>query len=158
MKIVVPLAVLLIGAILSVGLRRPENPPVVEARTIETALRPPARVVQILRNSCYDCHSNTTRWPWYTWLPGFRQMVAGDVQDARATMNFSEWTTGVGKNPDDAASFLMAACADLKSRRMPLDRYLRLHPSAKPSQEEREAFCAWAQETARRVTAAAAPH
>ena len=38
------------------------NPPVDEALTLQA----PVEVMDILKNSCYDCHSNETVWPEYS--------------------------------------------------------------------------------------------
>jgi hypothetical protein len=35
------------------------------AKHISTKFSFPDDVEQILSNSCYDCHSNNTRYPWY---------------------------------------------------------------------------------------------
>ena len=51
----------------------------------------PKNVASILRTSCYDCHSNETNWPWYSYVAPVSFMVAGDVEDGRKSLNFSEW-------------------------------------------------------------------
>ena len=41
--------------------------------------------------ACFDCHSNETVWPWYTKLAPFSWLIQRDVDEGRATLNFSEW-------------------------------------------------------------------
>ena len=62
-----------------------DNPPV------WASIDAPHDVERILRRSCYDCHSNETRWPWYSHLAPRSWLVAADVHEARVRMNFSEW-------------------------------------------------------------------
>src|SRR5882757_9454604 len=68
---------------------RLDNPPV----TAE--LQVPPEVRQVLRNSCYDCHSNETRLPWFDRIAPAYWLVAHDVNEAREHLNFSE----IGKLP-----------------------------------------------------------
>ena len=82
------------------------------------ALTIPAHVAQIFTRSCADCHSNQTRWPWYTKVPPASWIVSKDVNRGRKAMNLSEWS--VQKNPALAATMLVAAYVDMQSGRMPL--------------------------------------
>lgn len=47
----------------------------------------------VLRRSCYDCHSNETRWPIWAYVAPISWMVVSDVEAARKLLNFSEWAT-----------------------------------------------------------------
>ena len=51
----------------------------------------PAPVMSTLRRACFDCHSNETRWPWYSALPIASWLVEGDVKEGRGQINFSRW-------------------------------------------------------------------
>ena len=64
-----------------------ENPPVTGD------IGAPSEVDAILRTSCYDCHSNETVWPWYSYLAPASWLVAEDVEHGREHLNFSEWTS-----------------------------------------------------------------
>src|SRR5262245_39331548 len=61
------------------------NPPV--ERDIPT---PPA-VKAVLRRACYDCHSHETVWPWYSRIAPISWVLAHDVYEGRAELNFSTW-------------------------------------------------------------------
>ncbi len=63
------------------------NPPVTGE------IKAPNDVMQILRTSCYDCHSNEVNWPWYSNVAPMSWLVAYDVDEAREHMNFSEWAS-----------------------------------------------------------------
>jgi Haem-binding domain len=151
MKFLVPAILVLIVALIAIPLNQPRNPAVVATDTVEAALHPPGKVVRLLRRSCYDCHSDTTRWPWYSAFPGLSWLVSQDVSRARSTMNFSRWATGVGRDPAIGVTFLVAACQDVASGRMPLPRYLKLHPEARPTADEQQALCDWARRESKRL-------
>src|SRR5437868_13257121 len=67
------------------------NPPVDPAQTIEAHTQMTPQVAAILDRSCNDCHSNKTRWPWYSHVAPVSWLVVDDVNEARRAMNFSEW-------------------------------------------------------------------
>ena len=61
------------------------NPPV------ESPKVGPQPVMDLLRRACFDCHSNETVWPWYGKVAPFSWMIARDVNNGRAVLNFSNW-------------------------------------------------------------------
>jgi len=108
---------------------RPEltNPPV----TAE--LQAPPAVKQVLKNSCYNCHSNETKLPWFDKVVPAYWMVSSDVNVARKHLNFSE----IGKLPAaQQKAFLFEAVNMIQLGAMPLSAYLRVHPGAKVTSEE----------------------
>jgi mono/diheme cytochrome c family protein len=48
--------------------------------------------------ACFDCHSNETDWPRYSYLPPASLLLYNDVCGGRETLNFSEWSSG--KRPE----------------------------------------------------------
>ncbi len=66
--------------------RQHTNPPV----TAELAWSDPA-VRELAVRACFDCHSNQVVWPWYSNLAPVSWIVQNHVQEARSTLNFSEW-------------------------------------------------------------------
>ncbi|HYI92780.1 MAG TPA: heme-binding domain-containing protein [Bryobacteraceae bacterium] len=119
------------------------NPPVIKERTLQASLTPPSHIDSLLRRSCMDCHSNETRWPWYSRVAPLSWGLASDVTRARKTLNFSEWTRQAGRRPGIALGYLTAMCAGVKGGRMPPAKYIMLHPSARLSASDRDALCAW---------------
>jgi hypothetical protein len=91
------------------------NPPVRPEHSIDSRLDVTPKVSGILRRACYDCHSNETRWPWYSRVAPLSWMIGKDVERGRKALNFSQWS---GK-AEVGASMLAASCANLKSGRMP---------------------------------------
>ena len=41
--------------------------------------------------ACYDCHSNETVWPWYSYIAPASWLIYRDVDKGRREVNFSEW-------------------------------------------------------------------
>ena len=123
------------------------NPPLDATRTLEAAVRVPAPVEQILARSCNDCHSDQTRWPWYSNVAPISWVISSHVINGRRHLNFSEW---LRDDVDDPAEYtrqkLVSACRELKLGRMPLFSYEILHPEARLSAGEIQAFCDWSNE------------
>jgi hypothetical protein len=110
------------------------NPPV------ETEVAAPAEVRAILRRSCYDCHSNETARPWYSRVAPVSWLVASDVHDGRAHLNFSTWNRLTAEGRIEAAR---EAWEMVEEGEMPLWFYLPLHPGARLSAEDRSVLRAW---------------
>jgi hypothetical protein len=128
------------------------NPPVQRERSFENQLHVTPQVAGILRRACMDCHSNETRWPWYSHIAPVSWAIARDVNRGRQVFNLSEWSTGPGRNPAFAASMLATMCVDARSGRMPRFPYSYAHPDAKLSKTEVANFCAWTQQEFARLT------
>jgi hypothetical protein len=114
------------------------NPPAQAAASLQAKTPPDVRA--LLDRSCRDCHSNETRWPWYTNVAPASWLVASDVHKGRERFNFSEWAA---YSSDDQDKFLGAMCKLVTRGRMPLPPYLLIHRSARPSPAEVAALCAW---------------
>jgi hypothetical protein len=120
-KSIAILAVILCIAFIGIQFVRPQltNPPV----TAE--LQAPPEVKQILQHSCYSCHSNETRLPWFDQVVPAYWLVASDVKKARSHLNFSE----IGKLPAaQQKAFLFEAVNQIQMGAMPLPSFRRVHP------------------------------
>jgi hypothetical protein len=127
-------------AVLGLQFVRPDrtNPPADPALSLATKAPPAVRA--IFERSCRDCHSNETRWPWYTNVSPVSWLVANDVHHGRDRFNYSEWTTYPS---DDQDKFLGSMCNLTRRGRMPLPAYILIHRDAAPSPSEVTALCAW---------------
>src|SRR5258708_15776017 len=103
------------------------NPPVDPLHTMEANVPTPKGVVTILQRACYDCHSNTTHWRWYSRIPIGSSLISRDVERARRILNFSEWPEHAGPKPAVAASPLMAGCPVVHARTPPHAPYPFFH-------------------------------
>lgn len=96
-----------------------------------------AEVDAVLRRACFDCHSNETRWPWYTHLPLASVLIARDVREGRREVNFSVWDT---LSADKRAKALRESAREVKGGKMPMPIYLPLHPEARLTDAEKTLF------------------
>lgn len=113
------------------------NPPV----TAE--IQSPAEVQAILKRACYDCHSNETIWPWYSYIAPISWRVAGHVDHGRGDLNFSTW----GDLPTDEHEKLRQEIGEeVEKGGMPLPDYLRMHSEARLSQQDVATLTAWARQ------------
>lgn len=135
------------AVVVLVQFARPErtNPPIVRAHTAEAALAMPPGVASALERACYDCHSNETRWPWYSNVAPVSWYIARDVAEGRRHLNFSEWTR---YNDREAGARLAYISWSVQNGTMPLPNYVRLHPEARLSDEEIRAIASWAENAA----------
>ena len=123
------------------------NPPSNPADNIDVVAHAPPAVTAILDRSCRDCHSNETRWPWYSRVPPLSIGVINHVNDGRRHMNFSRWGT---YDPEDASEFLVDMCALARKHDMPLPSYTWIHRDAPLSDQDVAVLCAWTESERRR--------
>jgi len=117
-----------------------DNFPVDSTKTIESVENMPPDLRTIVHRSCADCHSDQTRWPWYSYIAPSSWMVASDVHEARRKMNLSTWGNYSAAKRDHE---LEEICNEVLEGDMPDSKYAFIHRSAKLSQPEREAICTW---------------
>lgn len=100
------------------------NPPVVQEPNWD---RPRTRELAV--RACFDCHSNQTRWPWYSHVAPVSWLLQWDVDEGRRIVNFSEWHRPYEEASESAETVITGV--------MPPWYYVILHPSAKLSAEEK---------------------
>lgn len=136
-------AIVGVSAVLLAQFYRPsrENPSTDPALSIRAYKTIPAEVLATLERSCFDCHSNETRWPWYSAITPVNFLIAGDVNKGRRRVNFSKW----GKQkPVKIQGSLQMIDDEVSLKQMPLPRYLFIHPGVALSEAEIKAISAWA--------------
>lgn len=119
---------------------RPVNPPIVWASTLEAGAFTPADVRIVLRTSCFDCHSDETRWPWYSATFPASWIMRRDVSNGRGQLNFSRWA---GYSVFERADLLDEICIKAGAGVMPLRSYRWLHPEATLSKAQVDLLCTW---------------
>jgi Haem-binding domain len=113
------------------------NPPVEGKDPLPAELRP------IVQRACFDCHSNETRWPWYSYIAPVSFLIVRDVREGRREVNFSVWDQ---YNQSRKARKLKEIVEQVETRKMPQWYYVLLHAEAKLSDGEREAIIKWAKQ------------
>lgn len=102
------------------------NPPVTQA-----AVWSDPEAEALARAACYDCHSNETNWPPYSYVAPMSWLVRNDIDDGRHKLNLSELDQGGGDDLHDAADTIAEGS-------MPPSQYKLLHPDARLSDAERQ--------------------
>ena len=96
-----------------------------------------AQAASMLKKACFDCHSNYTRYPWYSFVAPASFIVANHVKEGREELNFSEWATYSEKKK---AHKLEECIEALREGWMPLSGYVALHDEADLSAAQRESL------------------
>ena len=100
----------------------------------------PYGISLILKESCYDCHSNKVELPWYSNIAPISWLIKHDVEDGREHLNFSDWKL-YEKN---VALHKIQECYELvQNNSMPMYSYTLLHPTAKLTKDEKNKLLIW---------------
>jgi Haem-binding domain len=116
------------------------NPPIDRTMTIaaQAVFTPP--VSRLVTTACFDCHSNETRWPWYSYVAPVSWLVADDVANGRRHLNFSEW----GKYPKSKRVLKLGQIYEQVSKGdMPIQKYLYIHADARLTPADRDSITDW---------------
>ena len=126
--------IVIVGAVVFLALqlipynRNHTNPPIVSEPNWDS---PETRA--FAERACFDCHSNETSWPWYSNIAPVSWLIQQDVDRGRRYLNFSDWENSREKNEISEV---------VSGGYMPPSQYLLIHPEAKLTQAEKDAFLA----------------
>lgn len=104
---------------------------------------PPEDVKLILKQSCFDCHSNNTRYPWYSNITPVNYWMSAHIDEAQEELNFSTWNKYTIKKKDHKLEKLIE---ELEEKEMPLPSYTWTHSEAKLTDSQIESMIAWAKQ------------
>ena len=113
------------------------NPPVL------AEIEAPKEVMTIFRRACYDCHSNETDWPWYSYVAPISWFVESDVKVGRSNVNFSEWNE-YSEKLRNLKRYKIGNEVD--EGEMPLWFYVPLHSEAQLSEADIQLIVSWSEE------------
>jgi hypothetical protein len=111
-----------------------------ETHAMSTVMEIPVEVNRIIQTSCTDCHSNSTKYPWYNEIAPVSWYLAQHVKEGKEHLNFSEWTT---YNNDQKEHLLKDIKEVLNEREMPLKSYLLIHKDAKLTENQYQILYDW---------------
>ena len=143
MKIVKRLLIVIIALVVVLQfVRPPRNTTEVDpAADINAKFNVPQDIRDMLRTSCYDCHSNSTRYPWYANVQPIGWWLNSHIQEARRELNFSEFSSYRVRRQFIK---LQQIGEQVGEEEMPLPSYLILHTDARLGKEQRDKIVAWA--------------
>ena len=131
------LAVLVLIQFIRIDKTKPEAPASLDYFSVTN---PPEEIEDILRNACFDCHSNETVYPWYADVAPVSWLIKHHVNEGREDLNFSEW----GSYSSSRAEEINKECfEEVLDHEMPLKSYTLMHPKAKLSPEQRSQLQQW---------------
>lgn len=106
----------------------------------ENEIKAPTEVMQILKRSCYDCHSSEVNAPWYYNVAPISWFVKQHVRNGRDFVNFSDWNSYDKEKQFKVMSKLPKSIVI----RMPISSYLYFHEEAKLTKKDKKVLNAWA--------------
>ena len=104
----------------------------------------PSDVKSILRTSCYDCHSNNTEYPWYSYIQPPRMILDSHIKEGKENLNFSTFGDYSQRKQGNKVERIVK---QIKSDEMPLATYTRMHKNAILSQENKRLLITWMENT-----------
>lgn len=102
----------------------------------------PKNVELLLRNDCYDCHSNNTNYPWYINVQPVGWILANHISNGKKELNFSDFGSYTNRRQQ---SKLKAIASQIKDSEMPLYSYTVMHKNARLTKVEKALIIDWAE-------------
>lgn len=100
----------------------------------------PREIQDLLKNSCYDCHSNNTNYPAYSYIQPARYFMEKHIKEGKEELNFNDWTNySVRKQRNK----LNGIIEQIEEDKMPLDSYTLIHKNAKLSAKQKAEMINW---------------
>ena len=104
-------------------------------QSFEKTEKVPANVAAILKVSCYDCHSNNTRYPWYSELQPGAYFMAQHIKEGKEELNLDEFND-YSKRRKKAK--IKSIISQIEKEEMPLKSYRMIHGNARLSADEKK--------------------
>jgi cytochrome c551/c552 len=98
-----------------------------------------SETASLFHRACYNCHSNDTKWPWYSNVAPISWLVQRDVNGGRAHLNFTQW--------DQPQRHAKDVTNEVKEGDMPPWFYLPMHPNARLSEVDKQTLISGAGKT-----------
>src|SRR5690625_1739864 len=95
----------------------------------------PENIGNLIMESCYDCHSNNTKYPWYNRVQPIAWFLEDHVMEGKKELNFSEWDAYSNRRKN---SKLNSIISQIRDDEMPLFSYTIMHRNAVYSDYEKE--------------------
>jgi Haem-binding domain len=97
----------------------------------------------LLKNACYDCHSNNTNYPWYSNIQPVGWLMANHIKKGKDELNFSEFGS---YSPRRQLSKLNGIANSVKDGIMPMSSYKLMHKNTILSTNEKALLINWVQQ------------
>ncbi len=107
---------------------------------ISKVLPVPDKVQTILKTSCYDCHSNNTRYPWYAAIQPVAWWLNNHIEEGKKEINFNEFASYTLRRQYKKLEEIIK---QVKEDEMPLGSYTLIHRDAALSKDQKLALTSW---------------
>ena len=104
----------------------------------------PQNVQDILKISCYDCHSNNTHYPWYSFIQPGAWWMANHIKEGKQNLNFSEFGSYSKRKQQNK---LRSIAKSIEDATMPIGAYTLMHGDATLSKDKKEIIVDWVNRT-----------
>jgi len=144
-KILKPLGILLLATFIIIQFFRPDkninNNTSAFVNDISVVHKMPDDVQTILKTSCYDCHSNNTKYPWYANIQPVAWWLDDHVVEGKKEINFSEFATyRIGRKYKKMEEII----EQVEENEMPLSSYTVIHRNAILNKDQKISLTNWA--------------
>lgn len=109
-------------------------------KDIASVIQVPNDVMTVMKKSCYDCHSDSTYYPWYDNITPVNWWVAHHINEGKRELNF---TVFGDYSPRRKAKKLEESAKQIEKDEMPLQSYLIMHSDAKLSEAQKKLLIDW---------------
>ena len=140
----------LLAVLIGIQFFRPEpnETPLDPEMDLLSLVSPEDAIAEMVRDACYDCHSNQTVYPWYSRVAPVSWYLDKHIRDGKEELNFSDYGE---LDKADKIGMFADFCDVLDAGTMPLRSYMMLHANARLSDEQRELLCEWTEAEALKV-------
>ena len=97
-------------------------------------------VHNILSVACYDCHSNNTRYPWYSRIQPVRMWMDDHIEEGKHELNFSEFSRYPIYRQYRKLLFIDTL---VQNSEMPIESYTLIHRDAKLDEHQKATLHSW---------------
>ncbi len=97
-------------------------------------------IADLLKISCYDCHSNNTNYPWYSKIQPTGLMLEHHIKEGKEELNFSEFDSYSDRRKK---SKLKSIISQIRDNEMPLKSYTFMHKKTKLTDQEKTILIEW---------------
>jgi hypothetical protein len=146
MKILKKIAIVLLVALVIAQFFGPEKNEgdITSVAAFMAETNPPENVRKILTESCFDCHSNNTKYPWYNNITPVNFWLDAHIKDGKKHLNFSDWSTYNLKKKEHKMDELYE---EVEDGEMPLKSYTWTHSEANLTQDQIAEMVTWGKST-----------
>jgi hypothetical protein len=100
----------------------------------------PQNIKNLLKTSCYDCHSNNTNYPWYSKVQPGAWFMENHINEGKEELNFNTYGEYSRRRKK---SKLKSIISQIKDDEMPITSYILIHRDAKISKEDKTIITKW---------------